>query len=67
MKGKYKYSVAKVYGYCMWTYKYPPDDWCIFGIQKWRGSPGYIRYSLCLFGFELRVDINRKFIQEPCK
>lgn len=62
MKTKYKYSIRNIYGYCRWNHKYPPDDWCIIGINKWWHSSEMIRYSLCLFGFELRININRKFV-----
>lgn len=62
MKGKYKYSISRVYGYCRWAHKYPPDDWCWIGINKWWCGPEYIRYGLCFFGFEIRIVIDRKYI-----
>ena len=64
MKTKYKYSIERIYFYCRWSHGYPPDDWCILGVNKWWHGSEMIRYSICFFGLEVRVNINRKFIQE---
>lgn len=59
--GKYNLSLDKIYFYDRWTYKYPPDDWCVIGMSvKWYDSRAF-EYRICLFGFELRVRIKRTF------
>jgi len=60
---KKKYSFDKVFVYCRWSHKYPPDDWTVFGVAKWWYDSRKIQYRLCFFGFELRININRKFVE----
>jgi hypothetical protein len=62
MRTKYKHSIEKIYGYCRWNHKYPPDDFCLFGIAKWWHSPEMYQYRFCLYGFEIRVQIKRKYV-----
>ena len=60
----HKLSLNKIYGYCRWNHKYPPDDWTVFGISiRWQ-SPQYIESRFCFFGFEIRIKINRTFINK---
>ncbi len=61
---KYKDRIKKVHGYCRWNHKYPPENWCVFGVAKWWYEPERHQYRLCFFGLEIRIDISRKFKQD---
>ena len=61
MKTKYSYSIKKISTYCRWNVNYAPDNWCIVGIYKRWPTSETIIYHLCLLGFEIRINVNRKF------
>lgn len=51
----------KITRYCRWQFKYPPDDWTIFGLaMKWI-SPTDFYYKLCFFGFDVFIHFKRIF------
>lgn len=58
----YKKTFSRITFYSRWNHKFPPSDWCILGLSKWWfGSEEYC-YKICLFGFEIHIWIDRKWI-----
>ena len=37
------------------------SDWTIIGISEWWTGPTLFCFKFCVFGFELKVWLNRKF------
>jgi len=59
---KERISFKNITTYCRWQTKYPPDNWTIIGIAERWLSPTEFQYKICLCGFELHINFNRKFL-----
>lgn len=65
MKAKYRHTFDRIYIDNRW--KLPritrSDNWIIFGVYKWWFSRSEYEYQIGLFGFTIRIWMNRTLKQ----
>lgn len=64
MRTKYKHSFDQLWFINRWKQRRfsRSDTWTIIGIRKAYFSPNEYEYAICLFGFELRIWMNKTTI-----